>query len=104
MNTTKLAYSENNKSIGLSGSNHYVNESAQKAHQLIGVPYQADYALAPFDALQFSNVGITLVELNTGEILFGHVNDESQVPSFVTLKKVSKLNGIRSARFIRKAN
>jgi hypothetical protein len=36
-------------------------------------------------------------------VLFGHVNDESTVPSDVTLKKVAKLNGIRSARFIRKA-
>lgn len=103
MNTVKLQQSERNESVGLSGSDHYVNESVQKAHELIGIPYQADYALAPFDALAFSNVGITLVQLNTGEVLFGHVNDESTIPSDITLKKVAKLNGIRSARFVRKA-
>ena len=93
MNTVELEQTACNESRGLSGCYHYVNESVQKAHELMGIPYQAHYSLAPFDALEFSNVGITLVELNTGEVLFGHVNDESTVPSDVTLKKVAKLNG-----------
>lgn len=103
MNTTELETTIDNASRGLSGSQHYVNESAQKAHELMGVPYQANYVMALFDALNWTKVGITIVELNTGELLFGHVNDESQVPTNITLKKVSKLKGIKSARFVRKA-
>jgi hypothetical protein len=104
MNTVKLQQSENNQSVGLSGSNHYVNESVQKAHELIGIPYQATTGAEPFHALNASYVGITLVELQTGEVLYGYVNDESHVPTSKKIAKVGKLDGIRFATFVRRAN
>ena len=103
MNTVKLQLSDNNRPVGLSGSNHYVNESVQKAHELIGIPYQATTAVEPFHALNMAYVGITLVELQTGEVLYGYVNDESHVPTSKKIAKVAKLNGVNFATFVRRA-
>jgi len=103
MNTATLQLSDNNRPVGLSGSNHYVNESVQKAHELIGIPYQAISAIKPFHALNAAYVGITLVQLQTGEVLYGYVNDESHVPTSKKIAKVAKLNGVNFATFVRRA-
>lgn len=101
MNATQITMIEG-MSLGRSGSLNYKNEIAQTAHELLGVPYQATKLTDVLIALAIAPKGIVVVELKTGEVLFGYVHSEDMVPKKRTLKLVQMMDGIESADYIAK--
>jgi hypothetical protein len=67
---------------GLSGVVHYADQDVQKLHEKYGLPYEAEgkislaYALAHTGAL-----GILVVLLDSGEVLYGHSYDKAYSPT-----------------------
>jgi len=103
MNTVSIGYTRNNEPKGKSGSDHYANSIAQKCHEKIGVPYQARTPQELLFALCDSFEGITVVELETGEFLYGFVPYPEFIPSKQMLKAVNNYVGVKNAYFFSKA-
>ena len=80
---------------GMSGSVHYADHEIQRLHEKIGLPYQATgeiqlaYALAHSGAL-----GIIVVQLDTGEVIYGHSHSKVFSPTEIAginrMKRVSQ--------------
>lgn len=80
---------------GMSGVVHYADHEIQRLHEKIGLPYQATgeiqlaYALAHTGAL-----GIIVVMLDTGEVIYGHSYDKTFSPTEIAginrMKRVSQ--------------
>jgi hypothetical protein len=103
MNTTYIGYTHHNEHKGKSGSDNYKNPTAQKVHEKIGVPYQAVTPQQLLHAMQDTHEGLIVVELQTGEFLYGFVSYPEQIPSKQLLRAVRTYVGVADAQYYPKA-
>jgi hypothetical protein len=88
--------------VGLSGSLHYKDSDVQTVHELIGIPYQAVGEFALTDAISLSKSGIVAVKFDNGATCFGYVNFDFSIPSFKTLRMISKMPAVTRVAYFGK--